>query len=931
MNNLAASYSERIKGNKAENLEQAIFCYKEALQALTFKDFPVDWAMIQKNLGTAYFNRIKGNKAENLEKTITFYRQALEILTHQDFPVDWARTQNNLGNAYLNRIEGDKGDNLEQAIIFYRQALEIRTRQHFPVDWAMTQNNLGNAYLNRIKGDKGDNLEKAITFYRQALEIRTRQHFPIDWATTMSNLALAYSERISGDRADNLEQAIFCYKKTLEVSTYQDFPIDWARTQNNLGNAYLNRIKGDKGDNLEQAITFYRQALEIRTYQDFPIDWARTQNNLGNAYLNRIKGDKGDNLEQAITFYRQALEILTRQHLPIDWARTQNNLGNTYLNRIEGDKGDNLEQAIYYYKKALEIFLPETLPFDCRRTARLLGDLYAQENRWTEAAHAYQLALEASEIPYEASLSLAGKEDELAKTGELFHRTAYALACSGDLESAVVMIERGRARSLSENLARDKADLEQVKILAPEVYKNYQQATNLLHNLKEKERIRNTLEIENKISIIPEEILQQSLEAKQMLKKTVDQIRQIQGYESFLTLPTFEEIVKALNQNQPLIYLTTNPKGSLALIVYLSNSSPYVESIRLDLLPDFKLREMLMIWVRAYNNHLDNQQTWLDTIDIVTNELWVTLMEPIISNLKNKAIQQAILIPTGLLGLLPLHAAWTEDLAQPSNRLYALDEICFSYTPNARSLIAAREIAIRTQPDALLAVDEPLPVKAEKLLNTGKEIQAAIKTFPKHQIFKHENATQKEVKKALSNYSVLHFSCHGYANFRDPLNSGLLMTNDEILSLQDLFDLRLTNTRLAVLSACETALSSTRLIDEVISLPTGMLQAGVAGVAASLWSISDLSTMMLMAKFYELWRNKEHEPPEALRKAQQWVRDTTNREKVAYFENYLTEFSTDEKSTDTAYNLYKLAIQKNLNTRDFAHPFYWAAFTYTGS
>ena len=46
----------------------------------------------------------------------------------------------------------------------------------------------------------------------------------------------------------------------------------------------------------------------------------------------------------------------------------------------------------------------------------------------------------------------------------------------------------------------------------------------------------------------------------------------------------------------------------------------------------------------------------------------------------------------------------------------------------------------------------------------------------------------------------------------------------------------------------------TKLPDEVVALPTAMLQAGFAGVCGSLWSVADISTAMLMVRFYRLWR-----------------------------------------------------------------------------
>ena len=73
--------------------------------------------------------------------------------------------------------------------------------------------------------------------------------------------------------------------------------------------------------------------------------------------------------------------------------------------------------------------------------------------------------------------------------------------------------------------------------------------------------------------------------------------------------------------------------------------------------------------------------------------------------------------------------------------------------------------------------------------------------------------------------------------------------------------------RLAVLSACETATIGEELVDEVVNFPTGMLQAGAAACIGSLWSVSDVSTALLMRRSYELWRAGIG-PSEALRCAQ---------------------------------------------------------------
>jgi CHAT domain-containing protein len=229
-------------------------------------------------------------------------------------------------------------------------------------------------------------------------------------------------------------------------------------------------------------------------------------------------------------------------------------------------------------------------------------------------------------------------------------------------------------------------------------------------------------------------------------------------------------------------------------------------------------------------------------------------------------------------------------------------------------------------------VDEPWPVSANRLPNSAQEVAAACEHFPadRRKVLGGEAATEEAVRARLQDYSVLHFSCHGLAGFARPLEGGLVMAHNETLTLGDVLALRLENARLAVLSACETGVPGTQLPDEVVSLPAGLAQAGVAGVVASLWSVSDLSTMMLMARFYALWKRENPEPAEALRQAQLWVRDTTNGQKAEYFKDFLPEFNAEKMPLSVADTLYKASILARPGENDFEHPFYWAAFGYTG-
>ena len=108
-----------------------------------------------------------------------------------------------------------------------------------------------------------------------------------------------------------------------------------------------------------------------------------------------------------------------------------------------------------------------------------------------------------------------------------------------------------------------------------------------------------------------------------------------------------------------------------------------------------------------------------------------------------------------------------------------------------------------------------------------------------------KEAVLKDVKDAMARYQVLHFSTHGSAGFVNSSASGLTLAQEEGLFLSDIETMHPQNARLVVLSACETAIPGTQSLDEVRSLPSGLLQAGVPGVVGSLWAVSQLSTALL--------------------------------------------------------------------------------------
>lgn len=917
---LAKNLAINPEGDPAHNIELAIEACQLALEVRTRHAFPEGWAAIQNSLAKAHTIRIRGDRADNMETAIEKYRLALEVRTRQMLPEEWADTQYSLASAYSDRIRGDRADNIEVAIKTFNLASEVYTRQASPEDWTNIQNNLANTYVKRIRGDRADNIEIAIEKYRLALEVQTRKTSPESWALTQRNLAVAYLKRSYGDRAENIEVAIEAYRLALEVYSRQVFPHDWASIQGDLANAYSDRIHGDRADNIEIAIEAYKLALEVRTRETSPEAWADTQHNLAIAYLRRTRGDHADNIEAAIKACRLALEVRTRETSPEAWAATQNNLATVYLDRTHGNRADNVEAAVEAYLLTLEVYSRQAFPSNCRQTARSLADLYADESRWSEAIWAYTTAISASEDLYQSAVFKGSQDAELENNNDLYRRAAYAYAQLDRNENAVALLEQGRARGLREALERDRADMSTIEQQNSSLYNRYQTAAEQLQFLEKQERTGGSGDTTQQ-QVQLASLRSQATKARADLKAAIAEIRQIPGYENFLALPDFASIKSRLRPNQTLVYVVATPNGGLALIVHKSaTGNTQITKVPLNNFSEADLKALIDFnhpnrWFGAYNNFRQDSgryfPAWQQTIQTCCQQLQNTVMQPITAALQFQSITTAALIPCGLLSFFPLHAL--------------TDAIHFTYAPSALSLAIACAEATQIQASSILAINNP----TKDLINSEKEVTMAIAQFPKTQTLMHEQSTRQAVLDDLPHYSVIHFSCHGSADTNSPLDSFLAMHGENNLTLRDFFNTPLNGIRLAVLSACETGLSGTTLPDEAISLPTGLLQAGVAGVISTLWSVADFSTALLLTKFYDLWRKENHEPAAALHHAQRWLRDSTQQDMIAYLKSSQSKGTVPVATAE--YFRVKLSGYCKSSDCPFSHPFFWAAFTYTGA
>lgn len=235
-----------------------------------------------------------------------------------------------------------------------------------------------------------------------------------------------------------------------------------------------------------------------------------------------------------------------------------------------------------------------------------------------------------------------------------------------------------------------------------------------------------------------------------------------------------------------------------------------------------------------------------------------------------------------------------------------------SRTPRAPSL------AVVTAPDA----DPPLP-------SAESEAQIAQRAFGANAV-RLESASKPAILDALRNASYWQFSTHGDFNWEQPRLSGLVLPGRERLILSELYfaERPLGAPNLVILSACETALFDSRHDpDEFIGLPAAFIQAGAAGVIGSLWRVDDVSTALLIARFYELHLQQRMSASAALRQAQLWLKDATRNELRTLVQRLEGNGALAPEQADAFYGV----VDDSSAERPFADPYFWGGWVYFGS
>jgi CHAT domain-containing protein/tetratricopeptide (TPR) repeat protein len=757
------------------------------------------------------------------------------------------------------------------------------------------------------RGDLAD-LTTTIAIMRDLAE-RTADR-PEWHATALSNLGAALNTRWDRGLSDSdLTEAIEALEAA--VGLFAESSVNWASFASNLGTALRSRFPLTKDiADLNRAVDLCEQSLEVTPMES--TDHADFLANLGFALFDRHRatGNARD-LNRAVESLRAALNTMPSKA----WNRStvQMALADA-VSRLQDHGGGGDRRA------AVEMWRSACADSDSKSSAGVLKAAFNWSRAalgwrdWPMAAEACEIGLAATERLFRTQVLRENKALWLEEANGLPVRAAYALAKLGRLQQAVVTMERGRAVLLSEALNRGAHGLEGLAALGHDKLRvRFQQAAARFAELESATDNRESLRLAN---VLPGRQAEELRSAKAAIDDAIAAIRAVPGYERYLMPVGWPDIVSAAEAG-PLAYIAYTEVGGVALTIdSRARTDPMPTVTWLDALTEEAVWEMVERYLRAYDmrqseDSADRRQ-WPEVLMSTTRRLWDLVMGPLLSSVPADRI---VLVPSGILALLPLHAAWHDDEHAVTGRRYAIDDALVTFTPSAQALQHTVARTAESAQPTILAVYDPDP----GLPNTLREVHDAASWFTRGCELSRHEAPLDTLRAELTRYSVVHFSCHGSADLADPLRSGLEAASDGRLTLTHVLDQRLPNARLAVLSACETAVVGANVPDEVVGLPTGFVQAGVQGVIGSLWPVGDAVTCALMARFYELWRGHGAEPAEALRQAQRWVRDST----LGGIESSYPEIAWPWEASD----------HPGLDPAMFvlSNPMHWAAFQYVGT
>ena len=619
----------------------------------------------------------------------------------------------------------------------------------------------------------------------------------------------------------------------------------------------------------------------------------------------------------ALRYFEVALDLYTQSSNPMEVARTRALMGQIYQQQ------GKVEQARAYYQTALKTFRDLSDRINQSATLYAMGGLELKQGNLNLAEDYLRQSIEVTEEIRRTSTS---SDLTAAFSATVYDRYEKYIEClmgkhdaqpdQGFAVRAFETSEVSRARALAELLRATQTNL--IEGLDPKLA---EREKSLRQSLKVKE--------DYKVALLgrqysKEELVALDAELAQLeaeYKQVNETIR--------ASYPSYEQITRPAAWDLQQIQEQVISDDQTVLLEYsLGSEQSYVWAVTRDDIKSYNLPARALINEAAQKVYkLLAAPPGPDTAKELTpaiQELGRMVLSPVAQELSKHRI---IIVADGALHYIPFQVLPTPSAN--NEPLVANYEIVT--TPSASILGELRKEATRRQPEKVLAAfGDPvfaenyaqrkestdgeqsgggqsaatLAIENSRLQHALRDIELNGDSFDPSVIkplfyAKRELAYLRKVASSgetfvasdftasreqllntdLTEYAILHFATHGLLDPRRPENSGLVLSTvnragqeqNGFVGLQDIYGLR-APVDLVVLSACQTALGKDVRGEGLLGLTRGFMYAGASSVVASLWKVDDEATAELMRQFYTNLLREQMTPADALRAAQNSIR-----------------------------------------------------------
>ncbi|WBB91797.1 CHAT domain-containing protein [Verrucosispora sp. WMMC514] len=702
--------------------------------------------------------------------------------------------------------------------------------------------------------------EQAVTLLREAAELAQREAEPEERVRIVRTLALSHLLRhqLTEDPAV-LDEAVTLLRALADAAATSAG--DQYRLLTNLGNALLIRFRTRRNTpDAREMLTAYRAAVAA-----LPVDHPERTMCLSNlaVAVEEIAHATAD----ATAAADATAEPAPDGPAPDGPAATGHRADSTaVVSAVGGDlPAVELAEAIAALREAAAI---EAAPSLLRAVAaRRYAALAAEAGDLPAALAGYTTAIELLDLVAWHGMDLDDQGRLLGQFPGLAGDAAAVAIALDRPQRAVELLEYGRGVLLTR--AHDAgADLAALRAEAPRLAERLAAVQTALDRLDPRRDLTGPAPVAG--LAVPARAVpsggemgagsERRHELAVQRREVLAEIRQLPDFDRFLRPPPFADLARA-GEDGPVVLVNVADRRCDALLV----SGGRVTTVPL---PELSLGE-LQVRAAYFLTGLAEatapvgdpgpeaqrrRAAFRRRIPETLDWLWRVVAAPVLDALDPAVAPAATGVtptrlwwcPTGVLTLLPLHAAAPLD-----GGAGVLDRVVSSYTASLRSLVRARQgPAARSAPvTSALFVGMPRTPGLTDLPGAAGEQAVVRRHLSDVTSLTGPAATPSAVLDALPGTSVVHLCCHGTQDLAAPARGRLALAGGP-LHVRDLWRPAGTTAALAVLSACDTVRGGAALPDEALTLGTAFQLAGFRHVIGALWAISDTLTVQLCEDLY---------------------------------------------------------------------------------